>query len=199
MSDVTQPSLFSAETLPPEVAELGGLLAAHGQFVASASGARLSILLADTWRAQGLAAECTTRAVGSEIAAGPAGEARESAVLFRTDRTSTLLGVAAAWTRGAVKSVPDPVAATEGFLRVWLIAAGRVGAAGYLLGLDPHAPDTHAALQAACARVGLAGALVGLAATPALRLTGRKRLLRLRDMVGEPPAGAPRGAWPLHG
>lgn len=202
MSDVTQPSLFSAETLPPEVADLGGLLAAHGQFASAPDGARLSIVLGGSWRADALRRECDVRGIDSEhdvagVADAWGGDGQS--ILFRTGRTVGLGPTARAWTRGAVKFVPPALVATDGFFRVWLIAAGRGGDAGYHLGLDPHAPDTHTGLVAACARAGLAGVAVRVAGAPALRLTGRKRLRRLREMVGEPPPGAPAGSWPGDG
>jgi hypothetical protein len=200
VTGVTQPSLFSAETMPPSLADLGGLLAAHGQAAAGAAGARLSILLADRWRADALAAECARREIDAEVlAAEPAdpGAADGPVVLLRTDRTEALAALAAAWTRGAVKAVPAGLTAEPGLLRVWLIAAGRRTSAGFGLGLDPHARDTHQPLAAACARAGLAGALVGATSdTPVIRLTGRKRLGRLGEMIGDPPPGAPGQAWP---
>lgn len=203
MTGVTQPSLFSAETLPPEVPDLGGLLAAHGQPTAGTGGARLSILLGERWRAEALVGECALRGIDAEVvAAEPAADSADAAAttLLRTERTTRLMPLAADWTRGAVKSVPPGLVAGAGLLRVWLIAAGRRGAAGYALGLDPHAPDMHQRLAAVCARAGLAGAVVGAASdAPVLRLTGRKRLGRLLELVGAAPPGAPAEAWPVRG
>lgn len=201
MTDVTQPSLFSAETMPPAVDDLGGLLAAHGQATTGPDGARLSILLTERWRAEALADECARRGVAAEAVAAEAAAEEPGAgatALLRTERGAGLIALAAAWTRGAVKAVPPGLTADAGLLRVWAIAAGRQSLAGYALGLDPHAPDTHQRLAAVCARAGLAGALVGATSdTPVIRLTGRKRLGRLLELVGGPPAGAPREAWPV--
>lgn len=200
---MSQPSLFSAETLPPEIADLGGLLAAHGQVTTASGLARLSILLPDRWRAAALVAECANRGIGADTV-----EASDkydgvlvdaAAVLLRTHRTEALVALAAQWTRGAVKAVPDSLTAGAGFLRLWLIAAGRGTPTGYVLGLDPHAVDTHRRLAAVCAQAGLAGAIVGATSdTPVLRLSGRKRLGRLHELVGSPPADAPSDAWPVH-
>lgn len=52
--------------------------------------------------------------------------------------------------------VPSPRA-----LRLWAIAAGRREEDRYLLGLDPHAPETHSPLATALMRAGIAPTLVG--------------------------------------
>ena len=73
-------------------------------------------------------------------------------------------------------------------LRAWTLAAGSPEADRYLLGLDPHAPDTHSPLASALMRVGIAPTLIGTrGARPALRISGRRRLSRLVENVGEPP------------
>ncbi len=64
---MTQLSLFSADLTPPQLTDLGGLLAAHGQLSASPDGVRLSILLGDHWRATALLRECRVRDVPAEI------------------------------------------------------------------------------------------------------------------------------------
>ncbi|MEO7124893.1 MAG: hypothetical protein ABI382_05315 [Nakamurella sp.] len=204
---MNQPSLFSAETLPPELADLGGLLAAHGQVTAASGGARLSILLSQRWRATALVDECVARGIAADaVDAAEVGAAADmydgilvdaATTLLRTERTEVLELLATDWTRGAVKAVPEALLAGAGLLRLWLIAAGRQTPGGYVLGLDPHAPGTHQRLAAVCARAGLAGAIVGAASdTPVIRLTGRRRLRRLLELVGGPPRGAPGDAWP---
>ena len=76
-------------------------------------------------------------------------------------------------------------------LRAWTLAAGTPEADRYLLGLDPHAPDTHSPLASALMRVGIAPTLIGTrGARPALRISGRRRLSRLVENVGEPPDDA---------
>ena len=73
-------------------------------------------------------------------------------------------------------------------LRAWILAAGVPEADRYLLGLDPHAPDTHSPLASALMRVGIAPTLIGTrGARPALRISGRRRLSRLVENVGELP------------
>lgn len=213
---MTQPSLFSADLMPPELADLGGLLAAHGQAATDANGSRLSILLADKWRAAALVAECVARGVSAETLDIAADSARASgydavlagaeaarrgspsAVLMRTEFTPALDGLVSDWTRGAVKRCPAKLDVTVGFLRVWLLAAGRPTPAGFTFGLDPHSRESFQDLAAAAARAGLAMAPVGVqSSAPLLRLTGRRRLTRLLEMVGDPPQGTPGAAWPV--
>ena len=62
-----QLSFFSAETEQPAYADLAGLLAAHGQAVRSETGTRVSIVVADRWRAEQIVVEI--RAAGLEAEA----------------------------------------------------------------------------------------------------------------------------------
>lgn len=198
---MTQLSLFSADLTPPQLADLGGLLAAHGQVAAGPSGVRLSILLADSWRADALLRECRVRDVLSQSDTAAAAEPA-APILLRTERTAALSQLARDWTRGAVKAVPADIILTPGFLRCWTLAAGHPGEVGFVLGLDPHAPDTHEPLAAACAAAGLAGSLLGVrGGGPAVRIVGHRRCTRLSEMIGTPPPEAPAGAFgaPGHG
>jgi hypothetical protein len=196
---LSQLSLFSADLTPPQMGDLGGLLAAHGQLAGGPGGVRLSILLADSWRARALLRECRVRDVPSEVA-DPGASEDGAAVLLRTDRTPLLASLAIEWTRGAVKAVPGGIELTAGFLRCWTLSAGRPAEIGFLLGLDPHAPDTHEPLAAACAAAGLAGSLLGVrGGGPAVRIVGYRRCSRLAEMIGTPPPEAPPGAFPTQG
>jgi hypothetical protein len=109
-----------------------------------------------------------------------------------------LVGIATDWTRGAVKTVPPQWLPGPRELRAWTLAAGVPEADRYLLGLDPHAPDTHSPLASALMRVGIAPTLIGTRGSrPALRISGRRRLSRLVENVGEPPDDtAALSAWP---
>ncbi len=190
---MTQLSLFSADLTPPRLEDLGGLLAAHGQVAGGQDGVRLSILLADGWRADALLRECRVRDVPSQTAPP---EDPDTAVLLRTERIAVLEPLATQWTRGAVKAVPVDISLTPGFLRCWTLAAGHPSEVGFVLGLDPHAPDTHEPLAAACAAAGLAGSLLGVrGGGPAVRIVGHRRCSRLSEMIGTPPPEAPPGAF----
>ena len=180
---MSQLSFFSAESVPPAVADLTGLLAAAGQVVMVGGGARLSVVVDDRWRAQALAEMITEAGLEAEVT-----RTDEDNPLVRTAVDVRLLGIATDWTRGAVKTVPPQWLPGARELRAWTLAAGLPEADRYLLGLDPHAPDTHSPLASALMRIGIAPTLIGTrGARPALRISGRRRLSRLVETVGEPP------------
>jgi hypothetical protein len=180
---VSQLSFFSAESVPPAVADLTGLLAAPGQVVLVGPGARLSVVVDQMWRAEGLAEMIVDAGLRPEIA-----RTDENTPLVRTAVDPRLVPIAGDWTRGAVKTVPPHWLPGPRELRAWTLAAGTPEADRYLLGLDPHAPDTYSPLASAMMRVGIAPTLIGTRGSrPALRISGRRRLSRLVENVGEPP------------
>ena len=190
---MSQLSFFSAESVPPAVTDLTGILAAAGQVVTVGGGARLSVVVGEVWRAVALA--------DMMVAAGLQAELTRTDVdtpLVRTASDPRILPIAAQWTRGAVKTVPGQWLPGPRELRAWTLAAGTPEADRYLLGLDPHAPDTHSPLASALMRVGIAPTLIGTrGGHPALRISGRRRLSRLIENVGEPPdTPEARAAWP---
>jgi hypothetical protein len=194
---VSQLSFFSAESVPPAVADLTGLLAAPGQVVLVGSSndqrARLSVVVDAPWRAQALAEMISEAGLQPEI-----GRTDENTPLVRTAADPRLVAIARQWTRGAVKTVPPQWLPGPRELRAWTLAAGAPEADRYLLGLDPHAPDTHSPLASALMRVGIAPTLIGTRGSrPALRISGRRRLSRLVENVGEPPGDVDAFAqWP---
>lgn len=180
---MSQLSFFSAESVPPAITDLTGLLAAAGQIVVVGERARLSVVVDRPWRATALAAMVVEAGLRPEIS-----RTEEGTPLLRTEPDQRLRGMAAEWTRGAVKTVPSAWLPGPRELRAWVLAAGSREADRYLLGLDPHAPDTHAGLASALMRVGIAPTLVGTRGSrPALRISGRRRLSRLVENVGECP------------
>jgi hypothetical protein len=192
---VSQLSFFTAESVPPAVADLSGVLAASGQIVLvgapseshpqGARLARLSVVVDHMWRASALAEMIRDAGLVPEI-----GRTDEDTPLVRTEMTPSLVTLAAEWTRGAVKTVPPRWLPGPRELRAWTLAAGTPEGDHYLLGLDPHAPDTHSPLASALMRVGIAPTLIGTrGGRPALRISGRRRLSRLVENVGEPPDG----------
>ncbi|HEY7053807.1 MAG TPA: hypothetical protein VH496_16985 [Mycobacterium sp.] len=190
---MSQLSFFSAESVPPAVTDLTGLLAATGQVVVVGGGARLSVVVDDAWRADALAEMIADAGLDPEIT-----RTDEDTPLVRTSVDARLTPIAAEWTRGAVKTVPRQWLPGPRELRAWVLAAGTPEADRYLLGLDPHAPDTHSPLASALMRVGIAPTLIGTrGARPALRISGRRRLSRLVENVGEPPDDAEAlSQWP---
>ena len=183
---VSQLSFFSAESVPPAVTDLTGELAAPGQVILVGDGARLSVVVDRMWRAEALAEMIGEAGLEPEI-----GRTDEDSPLVRTAVDPRLLVIAGDWTRGAVKTVPPQWLPGPRELRAWTLAAGVPEADRYLLGLDPHAPDTHSPLASALMRVGIAPTLIGTRGSrPALRISGRRRLLRLVENVGEPPDDA---------
>ncbi len=194
---MSQLSFFSAESVPPAVADLTGILAAPGQVVLVGSGAdraaRLSVVVDRFWRAEALAEMIADAGLTPELTTTD-----EQTPLVRTEVDARLSRIAAEWTRGAVKTVPPQWLPGPRELRAWVLAAGNPEGDRYLLGLDPHAPDTHSALASALMRVGMAPTLIGTRGThPALRISGRRRLLRLVENVGEPPGHTEAFlAWP---
>jgi hypothetical protein len=212
---VSQLSFFTAESVPPAVADLAGVLAATGQIVmvggssegsagtarsagpagaaSRGAGARLSVVVEQSWRATALAEMIQEAGLEFEIS-----RTDEDSPLVRTAVSPLLRPIAAEWTRGAVKMVPPRWLPGPRELRAWTLAAGTPEADRYLLGLDPHAPDTHSPLASALMRVGIAPTLIGTrGGRPALRISGRRRLSRLVENVGEPPDAAEALAlWP---
>lgn len=195
---MSQLSFFSAESVPPAVTDLTGMLAAPGQIVLVGGGghptARISVVVDELWRAHALAEMIEQAGLTAEIA-----RTDENTPLVRTTMDVRLVPLARQWTRGAVKTVPAEWLPGSRELRAWTLAAGSPEADDrYLLGLDPHAPDTHSVLASAMMRVGIAPTLIGTPGSrPALRISGRRRLLRLVENVGEPPGDAAALAqWP---
>ncbi len=193
VNDVSQLSFFSAESVPPAVADLTGVLAAAGQVVTMGGGARLSVVVDQPWRAAALAEMIADAGLVPEIT-----QTEEHTPLVRTAVDVRLRVIASDWTRGAVKTVPSAWLPGPRELRAWALAAGSPEADRYLLGLDPHAPDTHSPLASALMRVGIAPTLIGTRGNrPALRISGRRRLSRLVESVGEAPEDpAARSQWP---
>ena len=194
---MSQLSFFTAESVPPAVADLSGVLAASGQIVMvgapDVQGARLSVVVDQLWRASALAEMIHEAGLEPEIT-----RTEEDTPLVRTAVSQLLCPIATEWTRGAVKTVPPRWLPGPRELRAWTLAAGNPDADRYLLGLDPHAPDTHSPLASALMRVGIAPTLIGTrGGRPALRISGRRRLSRLVENVGEPPDNAQAlSLWP---
>lgn len=187
-------SLFSDQARAASPSDLAGLLCAQGQVHGFGRGtaARVSAVVAEQWRAREIVRACAERGLAAEHGRTP-----EEQYSVRTPFVTELIPLAMAWTRGAVKAVPDGWQLDGATLRLWLLAAGVPDGRGYLLGLDPHAPQTHAVLASALADIGVPAGTVGVrAGHPALRVSGRRRVGRLAELVGEAPCTGPTGLWP---
>lgn len=185
-----QLSFLTAGTRPPEVDDLDGALLGGGQLVRLGGTARLSAVVRDQWRVDALLALFGELDLAGERLADEDGSSS-----VRTAFVRRLAPLADRWVHGSVKVLPRPV--LDGpKLRTWAIAAGRVDAQGYVLGMG-------AGDDAVWERAGLALAGAGLTATmlssrtdgPGYRVAGRRRLARLAEYLGEPPVGA-RACWP---
>lgn len=201
-----QLSLFSAAARLPAVEDLAGVLCGPAQVVRRESGgvvtARVSVVLDEDWRAETCAVELALRGLPAERRlAGPAdgwGGPAGTATSVRTAFTPALAALAEQWsTSGAGKRPPARLVLDGSMLRLWYVVAGRPWEAGHVLGLGEHDDAAWAPVGALLAAAGLPGTLVGPRGDgPAYRLTGRRRLARLAELVGDPPPGAPDGAWP---
>ncbi|MEU6075856.1 hypothetical protein [Micromonospora sp. NPDC047074] len=187
-----QLTFFGAETADPSVADLAGLLAGPGEVVRMGGTARLSVLVDAAWRVHVLVAELALRGVAANWEATTDGRHA-----VRTSYARTLMPLATAWLNGAGKRPPAGFHLNGRRLRLWLAAAGAVEPAGLLLRLGVADEECWAPVGGALDAVGLAGTLLGpVDGGPAYRITGRRRLARLAELVGDPPATAPATAWP---
>ncbi|GAB3130383.1 hypothetical protein GCM10027289_14810 [Tsukamurella serpentis] len=189
---MSQLSLFSAEQTEPSPRDLAGLLAGPGQIVQFGGSARVSVVVAAPWRAEAIAVMIDEAGLRAQTDTSD-----EGSPLVRTLAAPELQPMALAWTRGAIKTPPPGWVPGPRALRAWALAAGEVDGAHYLLHLDPHTPDSAPVLATALMRAGVAPTLVGARGNrPALRVSGHRRLLRLRESIGDPPAPAAEANWP---
>jgi len=189
---MTQFSLFGAAVAEPSIDDVEGVLLGGGHWVRSAAGARLSVVVADRWRADALAAAFAARGVGGPDAILEA----EGGFAARTAFHLDLVDAAARWTRGASEGPPPDFVLTPGGLRLWTIAAGHPDDVGYLLASAEPDDPVHLAGGAQLSRLGLAAVSISSRGGCGWRVTSVKRIRRLVELLGEAPAGA-EGAWPL--
>ncbi|WP_320068216.1 hypothetical protein [Micromonospora sp. RTGN7] len=194
---VRQLSLFGAEAADPSVADLAGLLTGPGEVFRMGGTARLSIVVDAAWRVHVLVAELARRGLAASWEATP-----DRRHLVRTSYTSTLAPLAVAWlhdppTPAAVKRPPAGFHLNGRRLRLWVAAAGTATPPGFLLRLGLDGEACQERVGAALSAVGLPAALLDApAGGPAYRITGRRRLARLADLIGDPPTAAPPSDWP---
>ena len=185
-------SLFGAEAADPLVEDLDGVLLAGGDWVRTDAGsaARLSVLVAEQWRARALQSEFADRGLASDTAEAPGG-----LIAVRTEITPRLGPHAQRWTRGAYLRPPADLALSASGLRLWAIAAGRAEEGGYLLRMADLDGALHRVAGAQLARLGVTAVEVGSRSGAGWRVTSVKRLRRLAELIGAPPDGSGRD-WP---
>lgn len=190
--DPRQLSLFGAEAVEPSPADLAGLLAGPGQVMRMGGTARVSVVVDDAWRVHVLIAELAARGLDASWV-----HTADQRLGVRTAYAASLAPLGAMWLRGAVKHPPPGFHLDGARLRLWAAAAGRVEPAGFVLRLGASDEACWAPVGAALAAIGLPAELLGVrAGGPAYRITGRRRLARLAELVGERPAAAPADQWP---
>ncbi|MEV4825439.1 hypothetical protein [Micromonospora sp. NPDC049274] len=184
---------FGADAAEPTVADLAGLLAGPGEVVRMGGTARLAVRVDAAWRVHVLVAELALRGLAASWE--PTEDERHT---VRTSYTRLLKPLAVAWLHGPTKRPPAIFHLTGRRLRLWLAAAGTPEPpSGFLLRLGAGDQESWDAIGAALAAAGLAGTFVGPdEGGPAYRITGRRRLARLAELVGGPPPTAPTDAWP---
>lgn len=192
-----QLSLFSADARPAGVRDLAGLLCGPGRIVRFGAGdqARLSADLLDAGRARAVVAACAATGIPVTSVTTAAGTPAVRTA-FRCD----LVPLAAEWLApgragDGAKTVPAGWQLDGAALRLWALSAGRSDErGGYLLLLDPEAPQTHLPLVAATTRLGIPPARVGDGTV--LRISGTRRVQRLVELVGPVPRGVADADWP---
>jgi hypothetical protein len=190
-----QLSLFGVEAHPPVPADLEGLLIGPGQVVRLGGTARVSVVVDSGWRVRALFAECAARSLVASWE--PAAVAGHYGV--RTAYSAALAPLAVAWLRGAAVKQPPAEFALDGpRLRLWAVAAGSAEDREFTLRLGVHDNEScWKVAGAGLAALGLAAAWLGpRSGGPAYRIAGRRRLARLAELIGEPPAAAPPTGWP---
>nr|WP_307847253.1 hypothetical protein [Micromonospora sp. D93] len=184
---------FGADAAESTVADLAGLLAGPGEVVRMGGTARLSVQVDAAWRVHVLVAELASRGLAASWQ--PTEGERH---VVRTSYTRVLKPLAAAWLHGTAKRPPAAFHLTGRRLRLWLAAAGSPEPPDcFLLRLGADDQGCWEPIGVALAAAGLAGTLLGPGeGGPAYRITGRRRLARLAELVGGPPPATPPQAWP---
>ena len=196
---MSQLSLFSAGMSDPSYDDLEGLLVGPASIERRGDAARLTVVVMDEWRAEVLLRGFSVLGAGGEV-----GDVPGLGLQVGTGFVPALYAAAQRWHSPTGKQAPPGLRLDGARLWWWCVAAGSAepsGPAGYRLGLGAQDGDqVWTAAGSALAGAGVPGVLVGrraaLADGPAYRVVGVRRLVRLVELVGAPPAGAPDGCWP---
>jgi len=190
---MTQPTLWSAGAREPAVTDLEGLLAGPGHVSIRGDLARIGVVVSRA-RAGRLAALIAAE-LGLEPELTPVSDQEGLAV--RTPWLAELRPVARAWQQGSITRPPAGWTLDGARLRWWCVAAGAVDGENYRLALSATSESAWPGVGAAMSAAGVSGAFIGVrAGGPAYRVVGQRRLARLRELVGDAPAGVPPNEWP---
>ena len=174
--------IFGAETTDASPMDLVGLLAGPGRLERMGGTARVAVPVDSAWRVHVLAAELVSR--GLVVNWRPLDE---GGFEVRCAYSSRLLTLAHSWPAAA-----DQLFFSGARIRLWVAAAGGPCDEGYALGLTGDGPVEM--IDTALRRAGLDGTLSDHGRS--YLITGRQRLRRLAELVGERPASAPVAGWP---
>jgi hypothetical protein len=189
---MSQMSLFAAGMSDPSYDDLEGLLVGPGTIERRGDAARVSVSVAEDWRAEVMLRGLAVLGPGAEVSTTAQGLEVRTAFLPELD------DLAQRWHSFAGKHPPAGLRLDGSRLWWWCVAAGNVETAGYRLGLAALDSDAvWSAAGAALAAAGVPAALVGPRANgPAYRVVGVRRLVRLAELVGAVPRGVPVETWP---
>lgn len=188
-----QLSFFSAGFRPAGVDDLDGVLCGPGQVARKHDLARVSVIVREEWRVAALLAALDVLGLAGDTVDAH----EEGGTAVRTPFDERLLPLARRWSGGGTKRAPNDLALDGPRLRWWALAAGHDTPHGYVLLLGPQDELVWPGVGAALVRAGLTAGQIGPRAEgPAYRITGQRRLARLRELVGERPANVPPEAWP---
>lgn len=195
MSLTRQLSLFGVEAAAPAPGDLAGLLAAPGQVVRMGGTARVSVVVEDRWRAAMLVAEMRLRGLPATCVSTV-----DEHIGVRTAYSAVLAPLASAWLRGAIKLPPAGFALEGRRLRLWMAAAGYLDSQSVTLRMGRADDATAAFMRRELGVIGLPSEIVRSpgpgGSGPALRISGRRRLARLAEMIGDRPDFVPVECWP---
>lgn len=164
--------IFSADSAPPSIMDLSGLLVGAGEKTLLGGTARVSVLVSPAWRVHALAAEFATRGLGISWA-----DHKDHSFWVRTAYSA------------ALATLTQPSFLDGHRLRLWFIAAGVMEEESIVLRLA----KKHALARPLLAPLGLDGAIEP---GPVIRLEGARKRARLADLIGSRPLVAPASAWP---
>ena len=190
---MTQYSLFGAAVAEPALGDLDGLLVAGAQWVRSGSGARLSVVVADRWRADTLAADFERLGIAGPDAVVPA-EAAGPPSAFAPPSAPHSRPTPSAGPAAPAGGCPADFRLGVGGLRAWAIAAGRTDEGGYLLATQTDDEPLHRIAGGQLARLGVTAVSLGRRGGPGWRVTSTRRLRRLVELLGPPPTAD--ADWP---